>query len=175
MPDDIRVTILGVGNLLFRDEGVGIRVIHRLLEEYEFPENVAVVDGGVLGLGLLGVVSETDHLIVVDAVRNQGRPGSLYRLEGEEIPKRVFAKNSLHQVDLLETLSVCPVLGHGPETVILGVEPADIENLGLELTPIVSLRVEPLMLGVLEELRRLGIHCIRKGGLHVPGGARKAD
>ena len=114
-----RITILGVGNILFRDEGVGVRVVERLYEEYDFPENVNLVDGGVLGLGLLGVISETDHLIVVDAIRNQGEPGTLYRLEGDEVPRRLYAKNSLHQVDLLETLAVTPALDHEPETVIL--------------------------------------------------------
>jgi len=157
-----RITILGVGNLLLKDEGVGIRVVEHLTHNYEFPENVRVVDGGVLGLGLLGVLCETDHLIVVDAVRNNGSPGTLYRLEGEEVPKRLYAKNSLHQVDLLETLCVCPVLGHEPETVILGVEPADISSVSLDLTPCVRDAIEPLAREVFRELERLGAEDIRK-------------
>jgi hydrogenase maturation protease len=152
-----------VGNLLFRDEGVGIRVVERLLNLYEFPDNVSVVDGGVLGLGLLSVVAETDRLIVVDAVRDHGMPGTLYRLEGDEVPKRLYAKNSLHQVDLLETLCVCPALDHEPVTVILGVEPEDIETVGLELTPAVQASVEPLIQAVLLELDRLGVTLEPKG------------
>ena len=158
-----RITILGVGNLLFRDEGVGIRVVERLLQRYSFPENVSVVDGGVLGLRLLSVIAETDHLIVVDAVRDHGAPGTLYRLEGDEVPKRLYAKNSLHQVDLLETLCVCPALDHEPETVILGVEPEDIETVSLELTPAVEASLEPLIQAVLGELERLGITLEPKG------------
>ena len=158
-----RITVLGVGNLLFRDEGVGVRVVERLLQRYDFPENVSVVDGGVLGLGLLSVVAETDHLIVVDAIRNHGRPGTLYRLEGEEVPKRLYAKNSLHQVDLLETLCVCPALDHEPETVILGVEPEDIETVSLELSTPVAEAIEPLIQAVFQEFERLGVHCEAKG------------
>jgi len=161
--DAKRITILGVGNLLFRDEGVGIHVVERLTERYSFPENVSLVDGGVLGLGLLAVIAETDHLIVVDAIRDHGTPGTLHRLEGDDVPKRLYAKNSLHQVDLLETLCVCPALDHEPETVILGVEPEDIESMGLELTPAVEAAVEPLIQAVLQELGRFGVTLEPKG------------
>jgi len=151
-----QILILGVGNLLFTDEGFGIRVIEKLQERFEFAENVSVVDGGVLGLTLLGVISEADRLIVVDAIRNQGKPGTLYRLEGKEIPERIRAKNSLHQVDLLETLTLCQALDKVPETVILGVEPENIETLGIELTPTIQTKVDPMIDWVLAELERVG-------------------
>ncbi len=150
------IMILGVGNILFTDEGVGVRVVEALEDRYQFPRNVTIEDGGVLGINLLGVISEADHLIVVDAVRNGGEPGSLYRLEGEEIPRRILAKNSLHQVDLLEALTLCQALDRTPETVILGVEPADIETLATELTPTVRDKVDDMMNMVLAEIERLG-------------------
>ncbi len=148
--------ILGVGNLLFTDEGVGVRVAEALQERYEFPDNVRVVDGGTLGLNLLGVISGADHLIVVDAVRKGGEPGSLYRLAGDEIPKRILAKNSLHQVELLEALTCCQALDKVPETVILGVEPEDITTMGIELTPTVRAKIDDLVEAALEELTSLG-------------------
>jgi len=152
-----QILVLGVGNILLADEGVGIRVIEKIQERYAFPENVSVVDGGVLGLSLLGVISEADHLIVVDAVRNGREPGSLYRLQGDQVPKRILAKNSLHQVDFLETLTSCQALDKVPETVILGVEPLDIENLSIELTPVVQEEIDALICMVLKELDRLGV------------------
>lgn len=159
---DRRIILLGVGNILFRDEGVGIRVIEAMQERYAFPENVELIDGGVLGLNLLGVLTGADELIVIDAVRNGGPPGTLYRLEGEDVPRRILAKNSLHQVDLLESLTCSRVLEKSPATVILGVEPADIENLGLELTPAVRARVDDLVGMALRELDRLGADVRRK-------------
>ena len=156
--------ILGVGNLLFTDEGVGIRVAEALRLRYEFPENVEVVDGGTLGIHLLGFISAADHLIVVDAVRNDREPGTLYRLAGEEIPKRILAKNSLHQVDLLEALTLCEALDKVPETVILGVEPEDITTMGVELTPTIGAKVDALIEGVHGELSRLGVSCQTKDG-----------
>ncbi|MFZ2042082.1 MAG: HyaD/HybD family hydrogenase maturation endopeptidase [Desulfobacterales bacterium] len=156
------VTILGVGNFLFADEGFGIRVIEKLQADYRFPEEVLVVDGGVLGINLLGIVSQPCHLIVVDALRNRGNAGDLYRLAGDDIPRRVLAKNSLHQVDLLEALTLCQALDKVPETVILGVEPEDIETLKLEMTPVVQRQVAPMAARVLQELDRLGVTYSRR-------------
>ncbi|MBW1868053.1 MAG: HyaD/HybD family hydrogenase maturation endopeptidase [Deltaproteobacteria bacterium] len=151
------IMVLGVGNLLLTDEGVGIHAIETLLERYEFPENVSIEDGGVLGMNLLGIISEADQLIVVDAIKNGGAPGALHRLAGDEIPKRILAKNSLHQVDLLEALTLCQALDNVPETVIVGVEPEDIETLSLELTPPVQEKMDDLIAMVLRELDRLGV------------------
>lgn len=150
------IMVLGVGNILFTDEGVGIHAVEFLRERYEFAQNVSLEDGGVLGMNLLGVISEADHLIVIDAVRDGREPGTLYRLRGEEIPKRVYAKNSLHQVDLLEALTLCQALDKAPETVIVGIEPRDIQTVGLQLTPPVRQKVDDLISMVLGELDRLG-------------------
>jgi hydrogenase maturation protease len=153
-----QITILGIGNILLTDEGFGVRVIEKLFDEYEFPDHVAVVEGGVLGIHLLGTLSKADHLIVVDAVKNKQPPGTLYRLEKEELPERILMKNSLHQTDFLETLTLCQMIDKAPETVVvLGAEPEDIETHSVELTPVVAARVDETVAGVLQELDRLGV------------------
>jgi hydrogenase maturation protease len=156
--DQPQITILGIGNILLTDEGFGVRVIEKLFDTYLFPDNVAVVEGGVLGIHLLGTLSKTDHLIVVDAVKNRQPPGTLYRLEKEELPERILMKNSLHQTDFLETLTLCQMIDKAPETVVvLGAEPEDIETHSVELTPVVAARVDETVAGVLQELDRLGV------------------
>jgi hydrogenase maturation protease len=165
--------ILGIGSILFSDDGFGIQVIQKIEKEYEFPDNVLVVDGGVLGINLLGVISKPRHLIVVDTMRNHGKPGDLYRIEGEAIPERIRAKNSLHQVDFLEALTLCQALDNVPKAVIIGVEPEDIQTLSLVLTPTVQAQVEPVVAMVLIELDRLGVSYSRKDSKkdstnHVP-------
>jgi hydrogenase maturation protease len=165
--DDIyspEVMILGIGSILFSDDGFGIQVAQRIEKEYEIPDNVLVVDGGVLGINLLGVISKPKHLIVVDTMRNKGRPGDLYRLEGDAIPERIRAKNSLHQVDFLEALTLCQAIDKVPQTVIIGVEPEDIQTLSLVLTPTVQAQVEPVIRMVLAELDRLGVSYRKKEG-----------
>jgi len=157
------VMILGVGNLLFSDEGFGIRVVEELERCYTFPDNVSIVDGGVLGVSLLGVMSQADHLIVVDVIRNQGTPGDIYRLEGDAIPERIRAKNSLHQVDFLEALTLCQAMDKVPEAVIIGVEPEDIRTLQTELTSTTRNKMDVIIQMVLEELECLGITCRKRG------------
>lgn len=151
------IMILGVGCILFSDEGFGIRVIEKLQEVYKFPDNVSIVDGGVLGMNLLGVISEADQLIVVDVIRNKGEVGSLYRLKGDQIPERIRAKNSLHQIDFLEALTLCQVLDKVPETVIVGVEPEDIDTLSIDLTPAIQTKIDPALNMVLVELDHLEV------------------
>jgi len=170
--DDIyspEVMILGIGSILYSDDGFGIRVIEQIERDYEFPDDVLVVDGGVLGINLLGVISKPNHLLVVDAIRNRGNPGDLHRLEGDAIPERIRAKNSLHQVDFLEALTLCQAIDKVPQTVIIGVEPEDIQTLSLVLTPTVQAQVEPVIRMVLAELDRLGVSYRKKEGPdHVP-------
>ena len=151
------IMILGIGCTLYSDEGFGVQVVGKMEELYEFSDNVSIIDGGALGINLLGVISKPDHLIVVDAIRNKGMPGDLYRFEGDEIPERIRAKNSLHQVDFLEALTLCQALGKVPQTVIIGVEPQDIETQSLELTPIIQAKIDPVIEMVLAEIDRLGV------------------
>jgi hydrogenase maturation protease len=151
------IVVLGVGNILLTDEGVGVRVIERLHQRYVFPPQVELVDGGVSGLGLLAVIKDAAHLIIVDAVRRNRAPGTLYRFSGHEIPKRVYQKTSLHQVDLVEALTVAEILWQRPQTVVLGVEPQDINPWRTELTPVIQDKIDELMKMTLEELKSLGV------------------
>lgn len=149
--------VLGVGNILYSDDGFGIKVVEQLEKNYVFPDHVTIVDGGVLGINLLGVISHARKLIVVDTILNKSNPGDFHRIEGNEIPNRILGKNSMHQVDLLEALTLCRLMGNIPDTVILGVEPENIETLNPELTPLIAAQVEPMVQLVLQELRNLKV------------------
>ncbi|ABK18625.1 HyaD/HybD family hydrogenase maturation endopeptidase [Syntrophobacter fumaroxidans] len=151
-----RILVLGVGNVLLKDEGVGVKVIETLGSEYAFSSNVELMDGGTLGLRLLDPICDADFLIVVDAVLNGGTPGTLYRLPVSEIEKRVTFKNSLHQLDLVETLAYAEILGRRPDAVIIGVEPEDISPWGLEMTDVVKAAFREICSKVLEEIERAG-------------------
>jgi hydrogenase maturation protease len=152
-----QITILGVGNILLSDEGVGVRVVEYLHCKYDFPENVQVVDGGVLGVRLMGVIGNTDFLIVVDAVSDGGAPGTLYRLADDQVPRRVLAKQSMHQLDLPEVLALCAAIDKNPQVVVVGVEPQDITTMEVELTPAIAAKIPELASMVLAELDALGV------------------
>jgi hydrogenase maturation protease len=160
--DSRRITILGVGNILLKDEGVGVRVIERLDNDFQFPDHIRIVDGGVLGMRLMGIVADADVLIVVDAVQNNQPPGTLYRLAGDQVPRRVLAKQSMHQLDLPEVLALCSAIDHTPETIVIGVEPEDIHTMDMELTATVYGKVDALVSMIIAELKQLKVPCCRK-------------
>jgi hydrogenase maturation protease len=155
--DTPRVLILGLGNILLQDEGVGIRVLERLDAEYEWPVHSTLLDGGVMGLELLPYLESADAVLLLDAVHTGEPPGSIVRLEGNEIPAVVALKMSMHQVGLQETLAMCQFRGTLPERlVLLGVVPARLD-LGLDLSPQVAAQVTTLVQAAVSELRGWGI------------------
>ena len=151
-----KILVLGVGNILLRDEGVGVRVVERLEERYSFSPNVEVMDGGTLGLKLMDAMISCTYLIVVDAVLNGGSPGSIYRLTGDQIGKSLAFKNSLHQTDLIETLVCCELVSHRPETVVIGIEPKDYSPWSDKLTATIRKRLGTITKTVLREIESAG-------------------
>jgi hydrogenase maturation protease len=151
-----RILVLGIGNVLLHDEGVGVRVIERLQADYDFSENVELMDGGTLGMRLLDPIAQADHVIVVDAVRNGEPPGTVYYLDADFLATRVSFKNSLHEADLVDTLAYAEMLDKRPQAIIVGVEPQDISPWGLELTETVQAQLPEMVRRVLEEIKRVG-------------------
>ena len=154
--------VLGLGNILLSDDAVGVRVAERLLDEYSFPPEVLVMDGGTLGLDLLGYVQDADRLVVVDALNVKAKPGTMARLVDEEVPAFLAPKISAHQMGLVDLLAAARLTGHFPhELVLWGVQPESLE-VGLALTPAVAAQVESLAKHVLDELSRWGLTPTRK-------------
>lgn len=144
--------ILGIGNLVMTDDGIGVRVAQELARRYRFPDDVKVLDGGTLGLDLLPHLEGVGRLLIVDAVMTGEAPGTVVRLEGEQIPAVFATKLSPHQMGLQDLLSVAALLGHAPaEMVLLGVQPAELE-IGDALSPAVERALEPLISRCLAEL-----------------------
>lgn len=148
--------LLGVGNILYTDEGVGVRAVERLLETYDFPDNVTLMDGGNLGMRLMEPLMASDYCIVLDAVLGGDAPGTIYRLTGEDLRKSLAFKDSMHQSDLVDTLIYCELIGKRPETVVIGMEPFDYQTLGIELSTTVAERLPAMLDIALKELRDAG-------------------
>ena len=151
-----QILVLGVGNILLRDEGIGVRIVEKLQQDYTFSPNVRLLDGGTLGLRLLEPIIGVDYLIVVDALVNGQPPGRIERLPLAVLRKRISIKNSLHQLDLLETLAHAEFLERLPETIIIGIEPEDIATLSLELSETVRSRRKDIVSAVLGEISHAG-------------------
>ena len=154
-----RIVVLGVGNLLMRDEGVGIHAVQRLRARLRLPGNVELIDGGTSGFDLLPLLEDAGHLIVIDALRCQAAPGTVVILRNEEVPAFFKTKLSPHQVGLSDVLAMLSFKGNAPRSVtLLGAVPSEM-SLGMELSPAVSLSVDRLLATVVDELTRLGVEC----------------
>ncbi len=150
------ILVLGVGNILLSDEGVGVHCINRLEQNYSFPDNVRLLDGGTLGMRLLPPISRASHLIVIDAAIGGHPPGTITKLTFDEIRAKMNAKYSLHQLDFSETLLLAETMGHLPQTVIIAIEPKDMTTLGTTLTPLLTGKLDALCEKVLDEIKAAG-------------------
>lgn len=152
----MRVVVLGLGNILLRDEGVGVRVIETLAERYTLPAEVEVVDGGTAGMELLNTIAGCDHLLICDAVRADAPPASVIKFANAEIPALFQTRFSPHQLGLADVLATLILTDEAPASVTLvGVVPVDLE-LGIDLSPEIAAVVGRAVEHLVTELRGLG-------------------
>ncbi len=158
-----RVVILGIGNSILSDEGVGIHAAAALRERYVLPPGVEVIDGGTAGMELLEPLSDVDLLLVLDAVTARREPGSLVCLAGSQVPVFFRSKLSPHQVSICDVLASLEFAGGAPrDLVLIGVEPESLE-LGLELTPTVAARLPEMVDVAVAQLAARGVELVRRG------------
>lgn len=132
----VPVLVLGIGNILNTDEGIGVHAVRVLQEKYPQPEGFSIADGGTLGLNLLPMVDDSTHLLILDAVDAGREPGTVIELHGEAIPLFGGAKLSEHQLTFQEVLGLAMLRGTLPENLYLvGVQPADM-TVGVGLSEI---------------------------------------
>ncbi len=149
-----KALILGVGNLILKDEGVGVHLA-RGLDREDFPPEVEIIDGGTSTLDLLPVICETDRIIVIDALKAGGRPGTIYRVFPEDIMHVPDRPLSIHQLGLLDVILMARQLGGDPYVVIFGVEPKEI-SWGLDLTREVEDSLPKIVEAIFGELKGMG-------------------
>lgn len=150
MPRDL---ILGVGNLLLSDEGVGIHAVRRLLERGDLPEEIQIVDGGTAGLALMVYLEDVDRLVIIDAMETGGPPGTLVRLSGNQIPAYMALKVSPHEITLPDFLAAAKLRDLYPrEVIVWGVQPESME-VGIELSPTLAARLDELVDHVVAEFQ----------------------
>ena len=148
-----KIVILGIGNLLLSDEGIGVHVAHELMK-MDLPPGVSVVEGGTDGFRLLNVIAGADRLIVVDAVRSGAAPGSVYRFDVNDVRSVPSGfMTSVHQVGILEVIELSDLIGKRPRATVIGVEPKSLE-MRMELSPEVKEKIPKIIELVLEEIGR---------------------
>jgi hydrogenase maturation protease len=156
---DCSILMLGVGNILWADEGFGVRVIETLHQQYLFPDTVQLMDGGTQGLYLLPYVQAARQLLLFDAIDYDLPPGSLKVIYNDEVPAFLNAnKMSPHQMGFQEVLASARLLEQYPEDIVLiGVQPQLLDDYGGDLTDAVKQQIQPAIHIALEHLSRWGI------------------
>jgi len=146
-----RIVIIGVGNLLMKDEGIGIHAVQSL-QEIDLPPDVKLIDGGT-SPDLISYTRAGDKMIIIDAARAGSKPGTIYRFRPEDIAAGKGSLTSAHEMGVVENLNLMTITGNAPaEVVIIGIEPAEIDW-GTELSPQLKQRLPAIVKAVLKEIR----------------------
>lgn len=161
-----KVVVLGIGNVLLADEGIGVLAVKVLEEFFEVPsENVELVDGGVGSFQLLPYIEKAKRLLVIDAIAKGSPPGTLHKFTKDTLPKQILEKLSIHEVSFLDILTLAEMRGFSPEElVVLGLEPESLE-MRYGLSPSVKANFIPLIEAVVSQLKDWGIKLVPKKDL----------
>ena len=149
-----KVLILGVGNILLRDDGFGVHLIQSL-EETAFPPNVQILEAGTVSHQLIPAFRSIDYLIVIDAVEAGDAPGSIFKFSPKDMNFHSEQKISLHQISLTDVLQMAELTGAKPKTVIIAVQPKDVSTWGLELSDEVRMAMPKVKELVFDELKKI--------------------
>lgn len=158
----MNIAILGIGNILLSDEGIGVHAINKLKDEYEFPEYVKLIDGGTMGLDLLPFFEGNDKVLIIDAVNFRKEPGTIDIIEGDKIPGFLTSKLSVHQIGLPDMLFAARLMGIPPvEMSLIGIQPKSMES-GIELSEEIKMKLDTLVEKILQKLREWEVEIIPK-------------
>jgi hydrogenase maturation protease len=158
----IGILILGLGNVLLGDDGLGAAAVARLERNYRVPPRVRLEDGGTLGLSLLGLLAETEHVILVDAIAAESPPGTLIRLDGADVSDAVRDRLSPHQVGVADLLDAARLIDSYPRTVtLLGLVPDSID-LAVVRSSAVDQSLDELVGAVVREVQKLGYEMVQE-------------
>lgn len=156
------VTVLGVGNVILRDEGFGVRVVEYLDARYDFPDYVQLVDGGTLGIELTQYVTGTQKLLVIDSINGGAAPGTMFRFEDDDVMAHFQDKLSAHEVGIQDVLALLSVTGKKiPDVVVIGAQPYDL-GAGVELSPDMKALLPRMAEQALAELSAWGVEAVEK-------------
>lgn len=159
--------VVGVGNMLFKDEGVGIYASEFLKQNYEFDGDLEIIDGGTLGFKLMSYFQEYENVIILDTVSIEENAGEIYRIPSDVLLGMGNYRKTAHEVEIVEMLEIVSVLDSHAKVTILGIIPEDIISVGIGLTKTIEDRFEEFILNAIKEIESLGIKTKRTNDISV--------
>ena len=163
-----RSIVIGVGNMLFKDEGIGIYASEYIKQNYKFDdETLEIIDGGTLGFKLMTYFQEYDNVIILDTVSIEDEVGGIYRLPCDVLLGLGNYRKTAHEVEIVEMLEIVSVLDSHAKVTIIGIIPADIESVGIGLTEQMENRFEEFILNGIKEIESLGIKATKVNDISI--------
>jgi hydrogenase maturation protease len=158
--EEKKITVLGLGNILLRDEGFGVHFVNWFAGKYRVGDDVRILDGGTLGYRLLDTVTSASRLIVIDVIKlHEEPPGAIYRFTHEELKLRMPDPTTAHEVEFPHVLSMAELMDECPEVVFLCIVPEKYGgDMELEMTPLMRESFPKMERLLLKELERLGVN-----------------
>lgn len=163
----VKNIVIGVGNVLFKDEGVGIYAAKYLDQNYNFDETTQIIDGGVLGFKLMTYFQEYENVIILDTVSIEDEAGSVFRLPADVLLGLGSYRKTAHEVEIVEMLEICSMLEKMANVVIIGIIPKDIESVENAMTDEVLAKFPNFIDATLNEINSLGVNFSKKDDISV--------
>ncbi len=159
----MKILVLGIGNVMFSDEGVGVHLCRLLEQKYAFSSDLhtlSFVDGGTLAQRLIPIIAEYEYVILLDCVdANDGEIGDVYFFDFEKVPPTISWQGSAHEIEMLQTLTMMDMLGDRPVTKVVGIIPEVVDDTTLQMTPAVIKGSSVMEKVVIDHLIELGFTC----------------
>lgn len=160
----MKTALIGIGNILFKDEGVGVYASKYISENFCFDKKVDIIDGGTLGFKLMRYYQEYDKVIILDTVSIEDKPGSIYNLPSKALLGLGSYRKTAHEVEVVEMLEICSFLEKMAKVNIIGIVPKDITSVEIDLTKEIKRAFLAFVNEAVRELEREGINSFQKSG-----------
>ncbi len=155
-----RITLLGLGNILLQDEGIGVHAVNAIKERYAFSPGVEIIDGGTMGLDLLPFFEDSAKVLIIDAVDFGKPPGTVGIIEGDKIPSALSSKLSVHHIGLSDVLFAAKLKNETqPEVCLVGIQPKSLD-VGLDITEEIRVQFDTVIDTAIKKLTDWNIECV---------------
>lgn len=152
-----KTAVVGAGTIIFKDEGIGVYAQSYIDQNYDFEDEVELVDGGVLGFQLMTYYQDYDNVLILDTITMDDAPGSIYNIPANELLGLGSYKQNAHEVEIVEMLEICSLLEKMANVHIVGIVPKDIQSVAIGITQTLQQRFETFIDTAMAQLQKMGV------------------
>ncbi len=154
------IAVIGLGNILLKDEGIGVHTVNKIKNEYQFSSDIEIIDGGTLGLDLLPYFEKHSKVLIIDAADLKKEPGYIKIFDSDEILKSFYKKLSVHHIGIPDILTACELMNiKSDEIKIIGIQPCSTD-FGTEMSYEIQSKMELIFQLILEQLQKWSVKCV---------------